>query len=95
MLSGSVNPIALEQIQWRYYAVYLGVLAFYLTLAYFFYYETKGLSLEEIGTVFDYGRKEGRDRLAEMLREREQQRNMEPRDLDSDVKGGTAHVDRV
>jgi hypothetical protein len=86
----SVNPIALQNIAWRYYGVYLGVLAAYFTIAYFCYPETKGLALEEITLVFDYGRKEGRQKAAERMRG---ESRVEETD---DVKGDeAAHVARV
>lgn len=38
------------------YAVYIGILAFYLVFAYFMYPETKGLTIEEVAVLFDFGR---------------------------------------
>ncbi|KAJ5462934.1 sugar transporter [Penicillium sp. IBT 31633x] len=52
-----VNPIALDAIAWRYYAVYIGILAFYFGLIYFLFPETKRLSAEDASRVFDYDRK--------------------------------------
>ncbi|GAA5831280.1 hypothetical protein JCM11251_007818 [Rhodosporidiobolus azoricus] len=48
-----VNPIALNDIGWKYYFVFIGTLIFYLTMAIFLFKETKGLSLEEVALVFD------------------------------------------
>ncbi|OJI81333.1 hypothetical protein ASPTUDRAFT_58618 [Aspergillus tubingensis CBS 134.48] len=48
-----VNPIALSAIQWKYYFVFVAVLAGYWFSAYFFYPETRGYSLEHIAGVFD------------------------------------------
>jgi hypothetical protein len=80
-----VTPIALEvsetpygvqviladdqKIQWRYYAVFLVTLAFYICLALFFYRETKGLSLEEAAMVYDFKRSEARAQIKEMFKE--------------------------
>ncbi|OPB44720.1 hypothetical protein A0O28_0088570 [Trichoderma guizhouense] len=48
-----VNPIALREIQWRYYFVYVGVLIAVIIFVYFFVPETKGSSLEEVAGIFD------------------------------------------
>ncbi|KAL7416518.1 general substrate transporter [Mrakia frigida] len=48
-----VNPIALEAIGWKYYFVYIGILAFLLVAQYLWYPETRGYTLEEIAVVFD------------------------------------------
>lgn len=48
-----VNPIAFDAIAWKFYFVYIGCLAVFLVLIYFFFPETKGRTLEEISVVFD------------------------------------------
>lgn len=48
-----VNPVAFDAIQWRYYIVYVGCLAFFLASVYFLFPETKGRSLEEVSRIFD------------------------------------------
>lgn len=48
-----VNPIALDRIQWRYYLVYVGVLVCVVAFMFFYVPETKGLSLQDIGRIFD------------------------------------------
>lgn len=48
-----VNPIALREIQWRYYFVYVGVLVAVVCFVFFFIPETKGKSLEEVAGIFD------------------------------------------
>jgi sugar porter (SP) family MFS transporter len=48
-----VNPIALENIAWKYYLVYVGVLVAVIAFMFFCVPETKDLSLEEIGKMFD------------------------------------------
>lgn len=59
------NPIALAAITWKYYAVYIGIDIIVLALIYFFFPETKNLTIEEVSLVFDYGRKGDRKRAAE------------------------------
>ncbi|KAL2838637.1 general substrate transporter [Aspergillus pseudoustus] len=53
-----VNPIALDAIQWRYYSVYIVLLSVYCVVIYFWFPETKNMTIEEIATVFDGGRAE-------------------------------------
>ena len=53
-----VNPVALERIAWKYYLVYVAVLVFVIVFMFFYVPETKGLSLEEIGRIFDRRRDE-------------------------------------
>lgn len=48
-----VNPIALDNIGWKYYLVFVVLLLVILVTIYFFYPETKGFSLEEIAIIFD------------------------------------------
>jgi hypothetical protein len=60
-----VNPIALDSIAWRYYAVYIAIDCFYFVVIYLTFPETKSLSIEEVALVFDYGTKDGRKRAAE------------------------------
>ncbi|KAK7033550.1 hypothetical protein VNI00_012774 [Paramarasmius palmivorus] len=48
-----VNPIALEAIGWKYYTVYIAVIAIYLGLLWVFLVETKGRTIEEIVELFD------------------------------------------
>lgn len=48
-----VNSIALANIAWKYYIVYIGILIAICVIIYFFYPETRAMSLEEIGRVFD------------------------------------------
>ncbi|KAL2129614.1 hypothetical protein VTI74DRAFT_7529 [Chaetomium olivicolor] len=56
-----VNPIALDSIAWRYYAVYIGILIFYFCFIFFMFPETKRLSAEDASRVFDLDKK-GRPR---------------------------------
>lgn len=48
-----VNPIALNNIEWKYYIVYCVWLALELAVVYFFYIETRYTPLEEICKHFD------------------------------------------
>ncbi|KAH6952442.1 general substrate transporter [Ilyonectria sp. MPI-CAGE-AT-0026] len=48
-----VNPIGLENIGWKYYIVYVAILAVECCIAYGWFVETKGKALEEIAVLFD------------------------------------------
>ncbi|KAI9172730.1 putative MFS hexose transporter [Paramyrothecium foliicola] len=48
-----LNPVALENIGWRYYIVQCVFNALVLVIIYFTYVETRGLTLEEIAMIFD------------------------------------------
>jgi sugar porter (SP) family MFS transporter len=48
-----VNPIALEAIAWKYYLVYVAVLAVVICVIFLFVPETKGFTLEEVSALFD------------------------------------------
>ena len=48
-----VNPLALQKLHWKFYFVYIGCLAVFIVIIWFFFPETKGRSLEEIAEVFD------------------------------------------
>ncbi|KAK7992592.1 General substrate transporter [Apiospora saccharicola] len=52
-LMAFVNPIGLDQLGWRYYIVFVVLLAVFLPLTWFLFPETKGHSLEEIAVLFD------------------------------------------
>jgi MFS family permease len=45
-------PVAFNTIGWKYYFIFIIVPLFGAAIMYFFYPETKGLSLEEIGKKF-------------------------------------------
>ncbi|KAL1868230.1 hypothetical protein VTK73DRAFT_3792 [Phialemonium thermophilum] len=53
IFSSYTNPIGLKAIGWKYYIVWCCVLVSNFTIIYFFYPETKNLSLEEVGQLFD------------------------------------------
>lgn len=48
-----VNPVALDNIGWRYYIFFCAFDVVVLAVTYFVFPETKGHSLEEIAEVFD------------------------------------------
>ncbi|KAK5938610.1 hypothetical protein PMZ80_008800 [Knufia obscura] len=48
-----VNPIALDNIKWKYYIFYCCWLAVELAVVWFFYVETRNTPLEEIAKFFD------------------------------------------
>lgn len=52
-LMAFVNPIGLDQLGWRYYIVFVVLLAVFLPITWFLFPETKGHSLEEIAVIFD------------------------------------------
>jgi len=47
------NPVAFAGIAWKYYIVFDCIIAAILVFVYFFIIETKGLTLEETGLLFD------------------------------------------
>ncbi|WYZ35161.1 hypothetical protein EsH8_I_001437 [Colletotrichum jinshuiense] len=58
-----VNPLGLEQLEWRFYFVYIAILVIECLVIYFFFVETKGPTLEEISMLFD-----GKDSAAGVAR---------------------------
>ena len=48
-----VNPIGLESLKWRYYLVYVVILAVETFVIWLIYPETKGVSLEEVAVVME------------------------------------------
>ncbi len=53
IFNGYANPVAMNAITWKYYIVYICVIAVEIVLVYFWFPETKGRSLEEIAFLFD------------------------------------------
>ncbi|PYH92063.1 hexose transporter protein [Aspergillus ellipticus CBS 707.79] len=62
-----VNPIAMEAISWRYYGVYIAIDCLFVVLIYFYFPETKKMSIEEVAMIFDYDMKGGRAQAATAL----------------------------
>lgn len=50
--NGYVNTIAMSAISWKYYIVYCCIIAVELVVVYFYFPETSGYTLEEVGQVF-------------------------------------------
>ena len=48
-----VNPIGLARIAWKFYFVYIVILVFECLTIWFFFVETKGFTLEEVGVLLD------------------------------------------
>jgi len=53
LFNGFVNPVALEALRWKYYIVFVAAQLVWLTTIYFFYPETRGMTLEEVAEIFD------------------------------------------
>ncbi|ERS95779.1 hypothetical protein HMPREF1624_07854 [Sporothrix schenckii ATCC 58251] len=53
IFSSYTNPVGLAAIGWRYYIVWCAVLVSNFVIVFFFYPETKNLSLEEVAQLFD------------------------------------------
>ncbi|KAJ5379862.1 sugar transporter [Penicillium cataractarum] len=50
-----VNPIAMDAIGWKYYGIYIAILAGFIVVIYFYFPETRYLTIEEISEVFENG----------------------------------------
>lgn len=48
-----VNPIALGSIGWKYYFTFVFFLLSFLVMAFLFYPETRGRTLEQVAFIFD------------------------------------------
>ncbi|KAF1849075.1 general substrate transporter [Cucurbitaria berberidis CBS 394.84] len=53
VIQAFVNPIGMENLQWKYYIVFCCLLVVFLIVTYMFFPETRGRSLEEIAEIFD------------------------------------------
>lgn len=53
IFSGYTNPVGLGAIGWKYYIVWCAILVSNFVIVYFWYPETKNLSLEEVSQMFD------------------------------------------
>lgn len=53
IVSQYANPVAIENIGWKYWLFFMGMLLIFIVMVYFTYPETKGLTLEELGRLFE------------------------------------------
>lgn len=53
IVSQYANPVAIDNIGWKYWLFFLGMLVLFLAMVYFTYPETKGLTLEELARLFE------------------------------------------
>lgn len=93
-----VNPIAFKAIAWKYYILYIAINAAFLVYFYFFLIDSRGMSLEEITLLFDYPRKQARQRAAEDMHARVQARIEEKARVESEKdseKGDIVMVEDV
>jgi MFS family permease len=63
MLGSFVNPIGLEDLDWKYLIIYVVWLCFEVVFIYFLFPETYGKTLEELTFLFE-SEKDARDVLA-------------------------------
>lgn len=54
VINSFASPVAITAIAWKYYIVYIVLLAQFLVVAYFFFPETRGHSLEQIADIFEH-----------------------------------------
>ena len=93
-----VNPIALDAIGWKYYLVYVAILAIITITIWFTYPETNGHTLEQMAKIFD-GDDADVSSEGEAVKAAERKLSMNVQDLrsaDSDVeeKGNIVHESR-
>ncbi|TXT04473.1 uncharacterized protein COLE_07292 [Cutaneotrichosporon oleaginosum] len=65
-----VNPIAFKAIAWRFYIVYIAINAGYMVYFYFYLIDSRGMSLESTTLLFDFPRREARQRADEGMQAR-------------------------
>ncbi|KAJ6028331.1 hypothetical protein N7540_003907 [Penicillium herquei] len=53
LFNSFASPVAIEAIGWRYYLIYIVLLAQFGVVAYFFFPETRGCGLEQIADLFE------------------------------------------
>lgn len=53
IVSQYANPVAIENIGWKYWLFFMGMLVLFIAMVYSTYPETKGLTLEELGRLFE------------------------------------------
>lgn len=72
-----MNPIALENLQWKYYIIYCCFLAFEVVILYVYVVETRYTPLEEIAKFFD-----GEDVVAVVNTEMEKKGGIQTREVE-------------
>ncbi|KAI8657986.1 hypothetical protein NCS57_01178900 [Fusarium keratoplasticum] len=85
------NPIALQAIIWKYYAVYIAIDIAYAMDIYLWFPKTKEFTIEETSLVFDFPGKDGRKMAATALANRIREGGDTDRESDS-VKVDMNHV---
>ena len=89
LFNSFASPVAITAIGWKYYIVYIVLLAQFLVVAYLFFPETRGHSLEQIGHLFESKALTGRNRAGPPT-------SLEDGKVDDLDKGVTTkHVERV
>ncbi|KAH8665714.1 general substrate transporter [Tricladium varicosporioides] len=83
IVSQYANPVAIENIGWKYWIFFMGMLVLFIAMVWFTYPETKGLTLEELAGLFE----EGGVGSAVVGIEK-----MEGLEVDGDVEKGGMHV---
>ena len=53
IVSQYANPVAIENIGWKYWLFFMGMLLLFIAMVWFTFPETKGLTLEELGRLFE------------------------------------------
>lgn len=53
ILSQYANPIAYANIGWKYWIFFLGMDILFLAMVWFWFPETKGMTLEELGQLYE------------------------------------------
>ncbi|PVH72444.1 hypothetical protein DL98DRAFT_520481 [Cadophora sp. DSE1049] len=53
LFNSFVNPIGLDAVGWRWYIIFLVLIAIWFVVIFMTFPETQGLSLEEVSTVFE------------------------------------------
>jgi hypothetical protein len=52
VLMAQITPLAIDKITWRYFVIFLVMDCIFIVIAYLFYPETKGMTLEKVGEAF-------------------------------------------
>jgi hypothetical protein len=89
-----VNPVALADIAWKYYIVYIVLISMYLVLIYFFFPETRRLTIEEVSVIFDTGRLGNASAAAQTFVHGPRDGKILHSQEDGDKEAGVAEVER-